>query len=140
MSFVRAWSIFACVSAALLAQGQNFKEPPEHTRLIPSIDGADLYKAYCASCHGIDGKGGGPMAPTLKAHVPNLTHIARRNHGSFPVERVERIISGDEEISAAHGSREMPMWGPIFSQIVWDRDLSRLRIHNLARYIEKIQE
>lgn len=139
MKVVRASFICTCFAAALIF-GQNLREAPENTRLIPSIDGADLYKAYCASCHGLDGKGAGPMAAELKARLPDLTRIARRNRGTFPLERVERVISGEEEITPAHGSREMPMWGPIFSQIVWDRDLGRLRIHNLAKYLEKLQE
>ena len=80
------------------------------------------------------------MAPALKSHVPDLTLLVRRNHGKFPRERVERIISGEEEFTTAHGSREMPLWGPIFSQIVWDQDLGRVRIHNLALYLEQLQK
>jgi hypothetical protein len=55
------------------------------------------------------------------------------------MEHVERVISGEEQLTAAHGSREMPLWGPIFSQIAWDQDLGRVRVHNLAKYLESIQ-
>jgi mono/diheme cytochrome c family protein len=143
---VRAWSFILLLAGAQVCSGQNFKpqsfkpESPEHTRLIPSIEGSDLYKAYCATCHGTDGKGAGPMAQELRSPVPDLTRIARRNHGKFPLERIERIISGEDQITSAHGSREMPMWGLIFSQIVWDQDLSHIRIHNLAKYLEQIQQ
>jgi len=113
---------------------------PETTPLIASIEGSDLYNAYCATCHGKGGKGDGPMAQALVSHLPDLTTIARRNHGTFPMERVEQIISGEEELTAAHGTREMPMWGPVFSQIVWDQDLGRVRIRNLALYLEKMQK
>jgi hypothetical protein len=79
------------------------------------------------------------MAGALKARPSDLTQIGARNRGVFPRERVEKIISGDEQILAGHGTREMPVWGPVFSQIEWDRDLSPARLHNLARYIEEMQ-
>ena len=118
---------------------------PQHTRepdqkpFIRSVEGPVLYTAYCAVCHATDGKGGGPMAAALKVRPADLTHIAARNHGAFPRERIEKIISGDEQILAGHGTREMPVWGPVFSQIEWDRDLSQVRLHNLAKYIEEMQ-
>ena len=112
---------------------------PEEQHLIASLDGAVLFQAYCAPCHGRDGKGGGPAAPALKAPVPDLTQISKKNSGKFPATRVEKIISGEEEIRPAHGSREMPIWGPIFGQIAWDQDLGRVRIHNLTKYIESLQ-
>jgi cytochrome c len=108
-------------------------------RLIPSIQGPDLYKAYCAVCHGTDGRGDGPMASALKVQPPDLTKIAERNGGAFPMARVERIISGEESLSSGHGTREMPIWGPIFSQVDRDQDLGRVRIDNLTRYLRDIQ-
>jgi len=111
----------------------------ETVRLISSLDGAALFKAYCAVCHGNDGKGGGPMAASLKAAPSDLTRIAARNNGAFPLPRVERIISGEELVPGGHGTRAMPIWGPIFSQIAWDQDLGRLRMHNLAAYIGRLQ-
>ncbi len=91
-------------------------------------------------CHGSDGKGGGPMAQSLKVRSTDLTRIAARNRGNFPLTRIERIISGTEPVPSGHGTREMPVWGPIFSQIAWDQDLGRLRIDNLAHYIKEMQE
>jgi len=104
-----------------------------------SIEGPVLYKAYCAVCHAVDGKGGGPMAGALKVRPTDLTRIAARNHGVFPRERIEKIISGNEQILAGHGTREMPVWGPVFSEVEWDRDLSPVRLRNLAKYIEEMQ-
>jgi mono/diheme cytochrome c family protein len=107
-------------------------------QLIHSVEGPDLFRAYCASCHGVDGKGNGPTAPALKATVPDLTVISNHNGGEFPVARVRRIIQG-EGILASHGSREMPVWGPIFHQIEEDLDRGNVRMDNLANYLESIQ-
>jgi mono/diheme cytochrome c family protein len=112
---------------------------PEEKRIISSLEGYDLYQAYCAVCHGSDAKGGGPMARALKVSPSDLTRIATHSGGRFPTQRVERIISGESEVDAGHGTREMPLWGPIFSQIAWDQDLGRVRIFNLAKYLEKLQ-
>ena len=98
-----------------------------------------MYTAYCTVCHGKDGKGGGPMAKSLKVAPLDLTRIAIRNRGTFPMVRMQRIISGEEPLTAGHGTREMPVWRPIFSQVAWDQDLGRLRVYNLAKYIEGIQ-
>ena len=58
----------------------------------------------------------------------------------FPLARVQKIISGQEQPSSGHGSREMPVWGPIFSQVTRDVDLGRVTIDNLTRYLRDIQE
>ena len=141
-------SIFAVVLAGVLfslasAQHSEQTKPeqpnPETVRLIDSIDGPALYKAYCAVCHGNDARGGGPMATSLKTPPSDLTRVAARNGGVYPVARMERIISGDEQVPGGHGTRSMPVWGPIFSQIAWDQDLGHLRIHNLATFLNKLQ-
>jgi len=116
------------------------KRAPEEVRLIESLEGPALFQAYCASCHGKDGKGGGPAASALKTTVPDLTRISQKSGGKFPSGRVQRIIAGDEPGIAAHGSREMPVWGPIFKRIAWDQDLGRLSIYNLTKYLESLQQ
>jgi mono/diheme cytochrome c family protein len=108
-------------------------------RLIPSLKGPDLFRAYCAPCHGADGKGGGPVAPALKNRLPDLTTISRRNGGIFPARRVEEIIGGGE-IIVGHGSREMPIWGPIFHQVENDRDYGHIRLKNLVDYLKSMQQ
>jgi Cytochrome c len=106
--------------------------------LIRSVEGPDLFRAYCASCHGKDGRGNGPAAPAMKIAAPDLTVIAKNNGGRFPSARVRRIIMG-EEVITAHGSREMPVWGPIFHQIESDVDRGYVRLENLVKYVESIQ-
>ena len=72
------------------------------------MKGPELFRVHCAACHGEDAKGGGPMASTLKANVPDLTVLAKNHGGQFPTSSVRRMIAGDE-ILASHGSREMPI-------------------------------
>ena len=88
----------------------------------------------------MDAKGGGPMRPSLTLMPEDLTKISARNGGMFPMARVERIISGEEQPATGHGSSAMPVWGPIFSQVTTDVDLGRVRINNLARYLNSIQQ
>jgi mono/diheme cytochrome c family protein len=109
---------------------------PPKERLIASIQGPALYRAYCAACHGPEAKGNGPVASTLKIAPADLTRISARNGGTFPLMRIERIISGEEE-RRGHGA--MPAWGPVFSEVDRDQDLGRVRIDNLARYLRDIQ-
>ena len=106
--------------------------------LIYSLKGPALFSAYCAACHGSKGKGDGPVAPVLKAKVPDLTLLAAKNSGQFPSARVRKVIAGDEVV-ASHGSREMPIWGSIFHQIEEDRDFGNVRMENLTTYLESIQ-
>jgi mono/diheme cytochrome c family protein len=113
-------------------------ETPDQSTILP-LDGARIFRNYCASCHGVNGAGGGPVASALKTKVPSLTTLARRNHGTFPTDRVRRIIAGDEN-RAAHGSREMPVWGPIFHQIQNDQDLGYVRLQNVTEYLMSIQQ
>ncbi len=127
-------------SVRSLVRAQNPEERPTTERLIPSIDGPTLYTAYCAVCHGKTANGNGPMATILKERVPDLTTIGRRNGGPFPLARVQKIIDGTESAGLGHGTREMPIWGPIFSQVTSDRDYGKVRIYNLAKYLESIQK
>lgn len=130
----------ACVVVAGAGKQNQIAQKADElsTPLIHSVEGPDLFRAYCASCHGKDGKGNGPVAPALKATVPDLTVIAKNNGGKFPVARERRIIMGEGMI-ASHGSREMPVWGPIFHQIEWDVDRGNVRLKNLVKYLESIQ-
>ena len=68
------------------------------------------YFSSCASCHGADAKGGGPVGSVLKQRPTDLTLLAKKNGGVFPLDRIYRVIDGREEISG-HGSRDMPIWG-----------------------------
>jgi len=101
--------------------------------------GKEMYKQYCASCHGLDGKGDGPAAPALKVPTTNLTTLAMKNGGRFPAAHVAAVIQGDGE-TPAHGSKDMPVWGPIFHAMGGHSQAQvQLRIRNLVTCLETIQ-
>jgi hypothetical protein len=109
--------------------------------LIPSMYGGDLFQEYCASCHGRDGTGNGPAADALKRVPPDLTTLAARSGGTFPTLRVARLIGGKdgEPFPPSHGSREMPVWGPIFKALDTSPKGADIRIANLVAHVESIQ-
>ena len=74
--------------------------------------GATLYERHCATCHGLDADGRGPMAPALILQPPDLTQLSARNDGVFPTTRVVMRIDGRDPL-VSHGS-PMPVWGPFF--------------------------
>ena len=125
------------VSAAAFASAQISSQPQPAMR---PVDGASIFRNYCAACHGLDGRGNGPVSKALKPAVPDLTRLSQRNRGAFPAIHVRTtIMFGADELLLAHGSREMPIWGPIFHAIEFDRDLGNVRLENVSRYLESIQ-
>jgi mono/diheme cytochrome c family protein len=101
--------------------------------------GPDLFLRYCAVCHGKDGKGAGPAAAALKATPTDLTQLAKSNGGKFPVGAVRQLLGGGSS-TPAHGSAEMPIWGPVFRAMTPDENIAKLRVDNLVRYLETMQQ
>lgn len=109
--------------------------------------GKAAFMQYCASCHGTDAKGGGPVAETLKTKPADLTQISKKNGGEFNSGDVARMIDGQQEV-AGHGPREMPVWGVEFAAEVSKGNqgsaegprYANASIVQLVRYIESIQE
>jgi mono/diheme cytochrome c family protein len=117
------------------AQIRNQRQPP-----VRSVDGASIFRNYCAACHGLDGRGNGPVSKALKREVPDLTRLSQRNDGAFPAVHVRTtIMFGADDLLSAHGSKEMPIWGPIFHEIEFDQDLGNVRLENISKYLESIQ-
>ena len=93
--------LFAAASTAPDEKAKSQQHDPGN--LTQSLNGADIYRAHCASCHGLQGKGDGPVAAALTTKMPDLSTISQRSGGVFPVARVRKVISGDEVI-LGHGT------------------------------------
>jgi mono/diheme cytochrome c family protein len=79
--------------------------------------GKSEFQSSCASCHGTDAKGKGPVSDQLKIPPPDLTMLAKNNNGVFPTDAVYETIDGLKKIPA-HGTREMPVWGERFNPVI----------------------
>lgn len=132
----------AIAAVALIAQAQDKKTPEDAEASFLSqndvVAGAELFRLYCATCHGVDGRGDGPAAQAMKRRPADLTTISRRNGGKFPAFRVTHTIDG-YEVTASHGSRDMPIWGDFFHDMNRDDVRLKLREYNLTEYIRSIQ-
>lgn len=105
-----------------------------------SADGAKMYGDYCTGCHGPGGLGNGPAASVLNTKPPDLTTLARRHNGKFPVEYVAKVLRQGVN-KAAHGTSDMPIWGPIFSETGSShRQAENKSIANMISYLESIQK
>jgi mono/diheme cytochrome c family protein len=104
---------------------------------VSPANGPEMFRAYCAACHGPDGRGGGPAAEALRKAPADLTQLRRRNGGAFPRTMVLNTIQG-ADILAAHGSRDMPIWGVSF-RALGDDSMVKLRVANLTAFIESLQ-
>ena len=128
------------VSAAMLgqsgaaAQQKAIKKMP--TASMPE-SGAQLYKDHCAACHGAEGKGDGPVAGFLKTPPADLRVLAQRNNGKYPADYVSATLRSGTD-SGAHGTSDMPIWGPVFRSR--GKKLAELRIHNLTEFVESLQQ
>ena len=118
-------------------------QPTKTIKSVPvrdtqTLDGKAMFHEYCAVCHGEEGKGNGPAADALKKAPADLTQVARKNAGAFPEIKVQRIITGEDEIVGAHGNRAMPIWGNIFRSLS-NKEGETLRVNALMRYVEGLQ-
>lgn len=129
----------------LLGMSAGSQETPKaeihHVAIRPTAaySGEEMFKNYCAVCHGESLKGDGPAASALKTPPANLTTLAQRNGGKYPSARIANTIRGDMMMSS-HGNREMPVWGPLFSSMSAGHAAEvQQRIANLNRFIESKQ-
>ena len=84
---------------------------------LGTILGKIEYRSSCASCHGAEGKGDGPIAEHLMPKPVNLQLISKNNGGVFPADDVYKIVDGRQTVRA-HGSSEMPVWGSKYSEVL----------------------
>jgi mono/diheme cytochrome c family protein len=119
----------------LNGQDKEIKKVPVQPTSMTS--GQEMFKTYCATCHGPDGKGNGPAATALKKPPADLTQLARKHNGKFPDAYVAaKLKSVDQPV---HGSKEMPVWGPLLSSVSHNEAEAQLRISNIVAYIGSIQ-
>ena len=127
--------VAALLSAPLVLQASD---------LNPFLDynGDQLFQRFCASCHGPQGYGDGPVAPSLKVLIPDLTELTKRAGGRFPADRVHEIIDG-RAVLTAHGTRPMPVWGyELEAQAPTGqsgRDVAQALIDRLVEHLRSIQ-
>jgi mono/diheme cytochrome c family protein len=129
------WLVRAATAAAILHAGAaagQAQKPEDHE------SGAYLYKAFCAACHGEDGKGKGPVADTLPSPVPDLTTLSRAGGGTFPRDRVRRSIETGGP-TAAHVPGGMPTWREAFARLEPSKGTADKRIQALVDYVESLQ-
>lgn len=132
---VIAVSLAAAMSNAAQSKAKLTINPGQ----VPASDGRQMYASYCASCHGVDGRGHGPAAAALKVSPPDLTVLRKNNGGRFPATHVISILQFGVE-TPAHGSAEMPVWGTILDKThSGNIQTKALRLSNLTGYLEKIQ-
>lgn len=114
------------------------KVPAPHTK---ASSGSQMFREYCAACHGLTGVGDGPAGPALKGAPADLTSLKAANHGNFPEARIGAVLRGSVDFHA-HGSADMPTWGPLFHSMDGGNDsaLMELRVHNLTEYLKSIQK
>lgn len=109
--------------------------------------GESEYRLHCAACHGLTGRGDGPVGQILKTPAPNLALITQRNGGKYPVQKIYEIIEGSSVV-AAHGTRDMPLWGDRYrkesdpqtpDQTTLASDQAQQRILSLVYYLGTMQ-
>jgi len=137
ISLCVALLLFAAAAGAQDQTQKTIKHVPM-TATSPS-SGQEMYKAYCAVCHGTDGKGNGPAASALKTPPTDLTQLSKNNSGKFPDMKVASTIRGEGNI-AAHGTPEMPVWGQLFWGMSHGHEGEvQQRVANLTKYVESLQ-
>lgn len=138
------WLLVGAVALALHAGPALAEDPLEGAsaeELLREIGHSDFLR-LCASCHGTSARGDGPAASSLKVPPADLTRIAARRAGTFPAREVTEYIDGRRDL-AAHGSREMPVWGQLLARPIPDfatgEEVLRGRLLVLVEYLRSIQ-
>lgn len=108
----------------------------------PIASGRETYMQYCASCHGPEGEGEGPVADVMTAQPADLTQLRAQYGGTFPTDSIYAFIDGRADVQA-HGTREMPVWGNVWGEVDGQpvpREEVDLRIRELVEYIRTLQD
>jgi len=137
--FIALIVLTCTVAAQDQTQGQEKVIKHVPVQSTSPVSGKDMYTAYCAVCHGTEGKGGGPAASALKVPPTDLTLLSKNNGGKYPALKVSASIHGEGALPA-HGSKEMPVWGLLFWNMSGGHEGEvQQRVANLTHYIESLQ-
>ncbi len=132
--------------AAALAVGAGYAKQSTVKVVIPitrtpATNGQQMFVAYCAPCHGVDGRGQGPVASALKQQPADLALLSKSHGGRFPSNHVVAVLEfGDG--NPARGGTAMPVWGRLFGtmdQSPTQSNMVAMRISNVSRYVETLQ-
>lgn len=137
-----AWvSLIVLLGCSTSAPSSPPPAPGEPNPMLVEV-GGNAFAKHCASCHGMDGKGAGPVAAALSIPPADLTRIAARRGGVFPADDIAAWIDG-RMAPPAHGTREMPVWGYEFAEGLppgeLTQELVRGRILTVVEYLRSIQ-
>jgi mono/diheme cytochrome c family protein len=121
------------LGASALARGQETKPDT-----IKAVEGTRLYKTYCASCHGKEARGDGPLAKDLKAQPADLTRLSANHGGEFPFDMVIETINHGRSVKG-HGTQEMPAWGDAFEMTSESKTEARVMMEQIAHYLWSLQ-
>ena len=124
----------------LLAAAPTGAEAPQKVDEGAALRGEIIFSRYCATCHGTQGDGKGPLSGELRTSVPDLRVLASRNNGKFPFEKVLKSIDGRQSIGA-HGTADMPAWGDALKNTdARGGDTVEQAVSNLAHYVWSLQK
>jgi mono/diheme cytochrome c family protein len=130
----------AAVAATLCFAGQSNSKITINAPKTTATNGQQMFASYCAPCHGVDGRGSGPVAAALKNAPADLTVLSRNNNGKFPGTHVLSVLQFGPETPSSHGNALMPVWGPVLGNMSQtDPNQRILRINNISRYLQSIQ-
>lgn len=139
MKFTVVIGCFFTIGVAMASAGQSSRQGAPPRLVIESMTGEDSFMFYCASCHGLGGRGDGPVGRSLKTPPPDLTALTKRHGGTFPRAGVIAFVTGVSNKLPTHGPSDMPVWGPIFRALDPSDARVKIRIENIVNYIESIQ-
>jgi mono/diheme cytochrome c family protein len=127
------------VTPTVMTPSQELRDKSPGAQRPDIASGQATFVRYCASCHGVDGTGNGPVAAVLKPPPTDLTTISKKNEGKYPVGFVAAVLKFGRNL-AAHGSQDMPVWGSHFKAIDPVHDpTGQKHVDDVVAYIGSLQ-
>ena len=137
MKHLFAMTFLVALFGGLAYAGSEAPAPPQTPDKVDmgkAIDGANTFRRYCASCHGSEARGDGPLAKDLRAQPANLTELSKRHGGEFPYDLVIETVSQGRSVSG-HGTEDMPAWGDAFKMTEKTEEAARKMMDELAHFL-----